>query len=207
MTDKNLLRLDPSHWEQRYVDGLIPWDTGEPDIHLRAFLDRFQPAPCTTLDIGCGTGTNGVWLQSLGFDVTGVDVSTTAIDMSLRRARAAGQSCRFVVADLRSETIGAEAFGLAYDRGCFHIFADAKDSAHFAARIAAHLEDGGLWCSVLGSTDGPPRDTGPPRRSAAQICAAVEPHFEILELKACVFDEGMHSAACAWVLVARKRSP
>ncbi|MGA7303523.1 MAG: hypothetical protein WBW88_01565, partial [Rhodothermales bacterium] len=61
------------------------------------------------------------------------------------------------------------------------------------------------WHSLIGSTDGPPRDSGPPRRSAAEIIAAVEPHFEILQLRSTVFDQGDHREARAWVLVARRR--
>jgi hypothetical protein len=34
---------------------------------------------------------------------------------------------------------------------------------------------------------------------------AIEPHFEVLELRSCFFDEGSHSDARAWLLVARKR--
>jgi hypothetical protein len=62
-----------------------------------------------------------------------------------------------------------------------------------------------LWHSLIGSTDGPPRDSGPPRRSATEIVASVEPHFEILDLQSTSFDQGSHSHARAWVLVARRR--
>lgn len=206
MSEQSRLRLDPDHWEQRYVDGSIPWDTGEPDPHLRHFLSSFAPAPCKTLEIGCGTGTNATWLQSLGFEVTGIDVSATAIERSRVRAREEEQACRLEVADLRDQDIPGGPFQLAYDRGCFHLFED-QDSSHFAGRIAHHLGMDGLWCSLLGSTDGPPRETGPPRRSATAIMAAIEPHFEVLELMSCFFDEGSHSDARAWLLVARKRTP
>ncbi len=205
MSDKTHLRLDAGHWEQRYLDESIPWDTGEADHHLQRFLTDFGLSPCGTLDIGCGTGTNAIWLQGRGFEVTGIDVSATAIARSQARAREAQQDCSFEVADLRSDDIHSAPFQFAYDRGCFHIFSDPSDSTHFARRISEHLDDDGLWCSVLGSTDGPPRDTGPPRLSAAAISAAVEPHFEILELKSCLFDKGVNSATRGWVMVARKR--
>ncbi len=95
---------------------------------------------------------------------------------------------------------------LVYDRGCFHSFGDGSDRARFAGRVAELLESGGLWHSLIGSTDGPPRDDGPPRRSAADIMAAVEPHFEILALKSTTFDEEGHQTKRAWILIARKRA-
>ena len=69
----------------------------------------------------------------------------------------------------------------------------------------ALLSPEGLWYSLSGSTDGPPRDTGPPRLSAIDVCAAVEPHFEILDLRATTFDRDRHSEIRAWVLTARRR--
>ena len=52
----------------------------------------------------------------------------------------------------------------------------------FVEQVSERLVASGLWLSIIGSTDGPPRDTGPPRRSAAQVAAAVEPRLPILSL-------------------------
>ena len=198
---------DPATWEQRYVEGDVPWDTGEPDVHLRRFLEDYPLAPCAALDVGCGTGTDAIWLHSLGFDVLGVDLSPTAIEQARAKAAAVDSACGLRVADIRSADIAEAPFGLVYDRGCFHLFDALEDRAHFARRVAELLEPQGLWRSLIGSTDGPPRDSGPPRRSVAEIVAAVEPHFEILGLQATTFDEGRHAEARAWRLVARRRNP
>ena len=78
-------------------------------------------------------------------------------------------------------------------------------TATFAARVADHLAPGGIWHSLIGSTDGPPRDDGPPRRSAADIMAAVEPRFEILELRKVFWDRADHAEALVWGSVCRAR--
>ena len=52
----------------------------------------------------------------------------------------------------------------------------------FAANVAAVLAPGGLWLSMIGSTEGPPREFGPPRRSAREVAPAIEPVLEIVEL-------------------------
>jgi len=197
---------DPSIWEQRYVDGDVPWDAGEPDVHLRRFLESYEVSPGATLDVGCGTGTDAIWLQSLGFDVLGVDLSPTAIEHARAKAAEADSACRFRVADIRSDAIAEAPFSLVYDRGCFHIFDQPEERALFARRIAELLEPEGLWRSLIGSKDGPQRDSGPPRRSVAEVVAAVEPHFEILGLQATSFDEQRHAHARAWVLVSRRRT-
>ena len=77
---------DPARWEQRYLDGEIPWDSDQPDMHLRRVLEAFEIGPCKVLDIGCGTGTNAIWLDKQGFDVVGVDLSPTAIKQARAKA-------------------------------------------------------------------------------------------------------------------------
>jgi len=197
---------DPARWEQRYVEGELPWDSGETDPHLMRVVEDFSIAPGKAMEIGCGTGTNAIWLDSQGFDVIGLDLSPTAIERAKAKVESADASCQMLVADFLTEPIAGSPFSFVYDRGCFHIFDEAEDRANYASRLAGLLEPDGIWHSLIGSTDGPPRDTGPPRRSAADIVDAVRPHFEILQLKSASFDDGKHAEARAWILVARKRA-
>ena len=112
---------------------------------------------------------------------------------------------RRLTADFLADSVPDGPFDFAYDRGVFHVFDGADERSRFAARVAELLAPDGLWHSLIGSTDGPPRETGPPRRSAVDVVSAVEPHFEILELRSTPFDQGRHHEARAWVLVARRR--
>lgn len=205
MRRKRLSPKNQARWDQRYVDGDLPWDSGKPDVHLSKVIEKHGIKPGRGLEIGCGTGTNSMWLAKQGFEMTGLDLSPTAITKAEAKAAAGGIDCRFLVSDfLVDEVLGAP-FEFAYDRGCFHVFDSADERSRFASRVAELIEPDGMWHSLIGSTDGPPRDSGPPRRSAAEIVAAVEPHFEILDLRSTVFDQGDHRNARAWVLVARRR--
>ena len=198
-------RKDPARWNQRYVDDDVPWDSGVPDAHLPSVLDRHGIEPGKALEIGCGTGTNAIWLARKGFDVTAMDLSEVAIDRAETKAAQADIACRFMVGDFLVDPVPGAPYEFVYDRGVLHVFDDAKDRTRFAARVAEVLAPDGLWFSLIGSTDGPRRDVGPPRRSAADVTAAVEPHFEILELRTTSFDQGEHSDARAWVMVGRRR--
>lgn len=205
MSEESERPMDRSDWDQRYVDDEIPWDSGVPDAHLPGVIEEHDIRPGGVLVVGCGTGTNAIWLAEQGFDVTGVDISATAIDRAETKAAEAGVDCQFVVADFLADSIPNAPFEFVYDRGVFHVFDEADERSRFAARAADRLVADGMWHSLIGSTDGPPRETGPPRRSARDIVSAVEPHFEILELRATGFDQGRHSEKRAWVLVARCR--
>jgi hypothetical protein len=62
------------------------------------------------------------------------------------------------------------------------VFDEPEARARFAAQIAAILAPGGLWLSLIGSTEGPAQEVGPPRRSAREVILAIEPALEIQEL-------------------------
>ena len=192
-------------WEARYVDGDIPWDTGRPDPYLMALIERSEARVGRALDVGCGTGHNVLFLARRGFDALGIDLSVTAIEAARALATAEDVSCRFEVANLLYDDVQPGPYSLVYDRGCFHLFDDEDRRSRFVRRVAELLAPGGIWHSLLGSTDGPPRDTGPPRRSATEIISALEGCFEILELRAVPFDEDQHASARAWTLTARRR--
>ena len=96
-------------------------------------------------------------------------------------------------------------YSLAFDRGCFHVFDPAEERSRFAQNVAHSLAREGCWLSLIGSADDPPRDTGPPRRTAREIVDAVEPFFEILSLTAGFFDSQKKRPPRSWVCYARKR--
>ena len=191
-------------WDQRYVDGDMPWDTGSPDQHLVDLITSKRiMAPASVLEIGCGTGTNALWLAEQGFEVLATDVSPTAIE----RASGAVQheSLRFQVLDFLVEDPPGAPFDFVFDRGVFHIFDKPEVQARFAARVAELLAPGGRWLSLIGSTEGAPRDRGPPRRSATEILAAIEPSMELLDLRSTQFFADPENPALAWICLARKR--
>jgi cyclopropane fatty-acyl-phospholipid synthase-like methyltransferase len=205
MKEEKRRPTDSASWDKRYVEGELPWDSDKPDVHLAGAIAAHSIKPGKALEIGCGTGTNSIWLAQHGFEVTGMDISQTAIAKAKEKASAAGVNCHLHVGDFMVEQVPGAPFDFVYDRGCLHVFQGHEELSRFASRVGAVLASEGMWHSLIGSTDGPPRDTGPPRHSATEIVAAVEPHFEILELRSTTFDNESHRHVRAWVLVARRR--
>jgi SAM-dependent methyltransferase len=196
----------PIHdWNERYVRREMPWDSDEADKNLVELVRERGLAPGRALDVGSGTGTNAIWLAAQGFDVLGVDVSARAVELANAKLGVAPARCRFEVADFLAGEAPIGSFDLVFDRGCFHVFDDPDDRARFAARVAGCLAPEGLWLSLMGSTEGPPRDHGPPRRSVRDIASAIEPVLEIAELRAIQFDAELPTAARAWLCVSRRR--
>jgi SAM-dependent methyltransferase len=196
MTERN--------WNEDYSKGELPWDTGVPDEQLVAAVTTGVITPGRTLEIGCGTGTNALWLAQRGFDVVAVDLAPLAIAAARKKAHGVAR-CEFAVLDFLAADPPRAPFDFVFDRGCFHVFDEHETRARFAARVAALLAPGGQWLSLMGSTEGAPRDTGPPRRSARDIANAIEPVLELVALHPFWFDAHIPAPAKAWAVRARRR--
>jgi SAM-dependent methyltransferase len=189
-------------WNESYAAGDLPWDTGDPEPLLVELVNSGRIQPTRTLEIGAGTGTNALWLAERGFDVLGIDVAPLAVERATAKLAEHDFDCRFRTLDFLAGSPLEDSFEFVFDRGCFHVFDEPEERARFAARVAAALVPGGLWLSLVGSAEGGPRETGPPRRSAREVTLAMEPALEIVELRAAEFrDHGVK----AWFCLSRRR--
>jgi SAM-dependent methyltransferase len=189
-------------WNESYASGELPWDTGQPEPLLVEFVSSGGVRPAAALEIGAGTGTNAIWLAERGFDVLGVDVSPLAVERACAKMEGRALRCRFAALDFLAALPDGGPFQFAFDRGCFHVFDEPEERQRFAGQVAAALSPGGVWLSLIGSTEGPPREFGPPRRSAREVALAIEPVLEIVDLRAA---ELRDHGAKAWFCLSRKR--
>ena len=191
-------------WNESYEQEFIPWDSGVPEPMLIQLVESGALPVGRALDVGCGTGTNAIWLAQHGYEVLGVDVAALAIEKA-RGKLPLGLSCRFATLDFLAEEPKGGPFQLVFDRGCFHIFDETADRAKLAAQVAAVLAPDGMWLSLIGSTEGPPREMGPPRRSLRDVADAIEPHLEILSVRSAEFRD-LPEPAMAWICLSRHRT-
>jgi SAM-dependent methyltransferase len=114
-----------------YLVGLKPWDSGVSPPELVAAVEGPEALkPSRALDLGCGTGTNAIYLARRGWEVTAVDFVDRPLRAARRRAEAAGVSPWFVHGDVtRLPELGiGGGYRLLFDLGCYHsIPADRRD--------------------------------------------------------------------------------
>lgn len=192
-------------YKERYRSGNTPWDIGQPDFNLIEVVSRRPVRSCRALDIGCGTGDNSIWLAGKSFQVVGTDTSDIALEKAKQKAAKANLVCDFLLVDFLRSRIKGAPFGFAFDRGCFHSFNSAEDRSLFARNVAAHLEEGGLWLTIVGNADEDRKGPGPPRRTARDIVLAVEPYFVILSLTSSHFGSRRPNPPMAWSCLMQKR--
>lgn len=80
-------QFSPEFWNERYRSAERIW-SGQPNPWLVEHASRLTPG--TALDIGSGEGADAIWLANRGWQVTGVDVSTVALERARRRAAEIG---------------------------------------------------------------------------------------------------------------------
>ncbi|HET9741246.1 MAG TPA: class I SAM-dependent methyltransferase [Terriglobales bacterium] len=190
-------------WNEYYASGELPWDTGEPEPLLVEFVTSGRVAPGRALEIGAGTGTNALWLAEHGFDVLGLDISPLAVEKAEAKLESRDLQCCFAEFDILTASPRGGPFEFVFDRGCFHVFDEQDERTRFAVHVAAALASSGLWLSLIGSTEGRPREFGPPRRSAQEVVLAIEPVLEIKELRSAEFRA--HDAK-AWFCLSQRRT-
>jgi SAM-dependent methyltransferase len=196
---------EANDWNDRYRDGNLPWDTGRPSAELQRVVKQHAIGPCRALEIGCGTGTNCVWLAEQGFKVTGIDLAPLAIERAEERARAAGTQARFAVADVLQLPDLGEPFGFFFDRGCYHAVRRTAPE-QYAPAVARQLVAGGRGLVLAGNAR-EPHEPGPPVVTEEQIRAELGVQFRILELQEFRFDEapGVPVQFLGWSCLLEKR--
>lgn len=197
-------RMD-NDWDQSYQTGQTPWDSAVPEPMLVEALQSGLLPTGRLLEIGCGTGTNARFLAESGYQVLAVDLSPTALRMARERNDVPGVT--YALLDVFQDPWPEGPFDAVVDRGCFHLFSEPEKQREFVENVARVLRPGGCWLSLIGSTEGPPRDFGPPRRSATNIVAVVEPFLEIVLLRAGAFENVQSGPAAFQALFRRREQP
>ena len=122
-----------------YRIGFHPWEdaaTDPPFVEkISAVLDREeqgrQPPFGRALDLGTGSGIWAIELAKRGWQVTGIDFVTKALQRAQERVQQAGVQVQFVRGDvtaLRAAGVGS-GYRLVLDTGTFHDFDTARQTA------------------------------------------------------------------------------
>jgi SAM-dependent methyltransferase len=134
------------------------WDTGITPPEVVALVES-SSSRGRALDLGCGTGTNSIYLAQHGFDVVGVDFSSKAIEMAREKARQAGAAIDFHLGDVTNLDFLRAPFELVLDIGCFHILGAAQ-RMRYADNLARLTHPGSVFLLYGFSRGGLLRNSG-----------------------------------------------
>ncbi len=193
-------------WDAAYRDDRRPpWDKGFPSSHLKAAVESGTVAPGRAVVLGCGTGTNAIYLAKRGFDVTAVDVAPTALARAQAKAKEAGVTLRWLLADVTAPPAGLEPFDFIFDRGCYH--GVRRGNARGYVEAVKKLSRPGTQMLILAGNANEERHYGPPRVKEEELRGDFSGSFDFVSLKTIRFDpmDADDEGAMAWFALLRRK--
>jgi 2-polyprenyl-3-methyl-5-hydroxy-6-metoxy-1,4-benzoquinol methylase len=144
------------HWERIY-------STKEPDAvswyrpHLDRSLALIERAAgdrsASIIDVGGGESTLADDLLERGYrEVTVLDISQTALEVTKKRLGAAAEQVHWIAADVTQALLARESYDVWHDRAVFHFLTKQEQRAAYVQQVVHAVKHGGY---VIVSTFGP----------------------------------------------------
>jgi SAM-dependent methyltransferase len=192
-------------WDSRYRGGSRPdWDKGLPSSHLKAAVGGGAIKPGRAVVLGCGTGTNAIYLAKEGFDVTAIDIAPTALSLAEEKAKKAGVTVRWLLADVLAPPADLKSFDFIFDRGCYH--GVRRNSAEGYVKTLKQQSRVGTNVLILAGNANEERHYGPPRVKEEELRGDFSSDFDFVQLKTVRFDsvDSQKQGALAWSVLLRR---
>ena len=156
-----------THWEKIYSEK-APDDLSWYREHLETSLELIELAApergSSIIDVGGGESTLVDDLLARGYrNLTVLDVSQTAIDVSKKRLGAAWDRVKWLVADITKAELAHRAYDVWHDRAVFHFLTTSDEREAYVRQVAHAVKPGGY---VIVSTFGP---EGPTKCSGLDV--------------------------------------
>jgi SAM-dependent methyltransferase len=154
-----------------------------PAAELVRLVESKTLRPVRTLDLGCGTGADAIYLAKRGFEMTAVDSSLTALERARVRAERDDAVLRFVPADAFEFGHTAGQFDLVYDIGLYH-YIRQTDLEPFLDLLWRVTRPGSHYFTVAARKEEASHD-GPPAVGKRQMHLELGRLFELVEIREC----------------------
>jgi SAM-dependent methyltransferase len=138
---------DYAEWDEyyrKYPLEELGWELGKPRPILVEYSEAGLIPRGRALDTCCGAGTNPIYLAQKGLEVTGIDISLTAIKMAREKTRQAKINIGFVNESFIDLAFKDGAFDFVFDMGCFH-HVEVKERRKFMEEVHRVLKEGGVY--------------------------------------------------------------
>lgn len=176
-------------WHEVYLavsEESLPWHSRQLDPDIKCWIKTQGIDQGDVIDVGCGTGQQAIELAKLGFRVTGIDFSRSAVAAAIRLLPSGSKNPVFRVADAL-ELDEDSKYDLAIDRGCFHVL--PEDQRHrYAASLSSCLRPHGVLLLKAFSTLEPERSFGPFRFDERSLRGYFETAFDLIWCNPTSFD-------------------
>lgn len=173
-----------AHWENVYSAKQtteVSWFEAEPTTSLN-LLEQMLPQGGKIIDVGGGASFLVDRLVSKGtWDITVLDISSTAIEHTKRRLGDAAAKVTWICEDI-TETKQLKRYDAWHDRAVFHFLTNPMDRQAYLDRLNESLVSGGYFIVATFAPDGPEKCSGLPvcRYSPEELEATLGCAFRIV---------------------------
>ena len=160
----------------------VSWFQASADASLKA-IDRISRSPKALIDIGGGASVLVDQLIAKGWtDLSVLDLSHEALDLSRRRLGAQGSTVEWIVADIATWR-PSRRYQIWHDRAVFHFLTESADRTAYRTALEAALPPSGNAIIATFALDGPERCSGLPvvRYDAAALAKELGPSFVLID--------------------------
>jgi ubiquinone/menaquinone biosynthesis C-methylase UbiE len=180
----------------------MPWYEKNLDHDLKNELESNNYNVGNFLDLGTGPGTQAIQLSKNNFDVTGTDISQSAIE----KAKKLSNEINFLVDDILNSKLADKKFDFIFDRGIFHIF-DVSQRPQYVKQIKRILNDNGiLFLKCMSTVEKDLSDNNMPHKlSKQEIMDSFNIDFDIQKITDTVFRGTLEFYPKAWFAVLKKK--
>lgn len=186
---------------RRYPLKSLPWELGRPRKILLDLLEKGIVKKGKALDICCGAGTNTVYLAQKGFQMTGIDISSKALEYAKEKAKKANVNIKFRVANFVDLPFEDEEFDFVFDNGCFH-HVEVEDRNTFIKGVYRVLKKTGLYLmTVFSYRNGPAWN----HFTKEQIIKLFSNHFKIKSIEDIASVEGDSNTRYFYTVLMEKK--
>ena len=156
-----------SHWENVYATkapDTVSWYRPHLETSL-TLIEKVAPErSASIIDVGGGESTLVDDLLSRGYqNITVLDVSPTAIEVTKRRLGRAADRVHWITGDITKLDLPADAYDLWHDRAVFHFLRTIEERTAYVRQVAKSVRSGK---NLLVSTFGP---KGPVKCSGLEV--------------------------------------
>jgi SAM-dependent methyltransferase len=176
-----------AHWEAVYgtkAADAVSWYAPHLNASLQYIHRAAQDKDAAIIDVGGGESTLVDDLLTAGYGkLTVLDISATALDATRQRLGPAGQSVRWIAADVLRADLPAGAFDVWHDRAVFHFLTSDEQRQRYVDQALKALKPGGFAIVGTFGPHGPDKCSGLPvaRYSADELHDTFGEPFELLD--------------------------
>lgn len=174
------------HWETIYRTKdvhTVSWFQSEARRSLGLITNVAPDKSAAIIDVGGGASVLADDLLESGYtNVTVLDLSETALEISRRRLGKDAAKVKWIAADVRDAPLAERGYAVWHDRAVFHFLTDRADRQAYVAQVERAVGPGGYVLVATFAEDGPKTCSGLPvvRYSAESLHSEFGPTFRIV---------------------------